>query len=276
MHYRRLLISLLAACLAGLLLVTPGRAIPPLPSSFYGVVKLNGQNAPDGTVIRALIGGIAYAQAQTQTYQGNSVYSLDIPGDDPSTPAVEGGREGEAIQFEVAGAVASQTGTWHSGTNVNLVLSAAASSPQATVTHTPTQTLTPAIQAPTLTPSPTQAAPTTAQPTAAIRPSDTAGAGSATILPPGATSTASLPATLTNAPTGVTSPASSATLPAGTATSIETKPAPAVSSAAATTPDTGGSPGSGANPLTGTLLLVSAAALVAIAAAALIYRHTKK
>ena len=106
---------------------------------------------PDGTLVRALINGRAYAQARAQTYQGDSVYSLDVAGDDSSTAdTVEGGREGDTIQFEVAGAFANQTGTWHGGTNVrlNMTVSAAAaptalaptSAPAAVPTRQPTTT----------------------------------------------------------------------------------------------------------------------------------------
>jgi hypothetical protein len=129
------------------LLSTPGvgYAFPPLPSSFYGTVKLNAANLPDGTRIEALINDQVYAYSQTQTYQGGSVYSLDIPGDDSSTPAVvEGGVEGDTIQFRVGGILASQTAVWHSATNVELNLSVSSTStplpPQPTPTPLPTQT----------------------------------------------------------------------------------------------------------------------------------------
>ena len=145
------LFSLALICLLSLLTAGSAMAFPPLPSSFYGAVKANGANVPDGTLVRALINGRAYAQARTQTYQGDSVYSLDVPGDDSSTAdAVEGGREGDTIQFEVAGALASQTGAWHSGTNVRLNLTASAavaptalaptSAPAAVPTQPPTTT----------------------------------------------------------------------------------------------------------------------------------------
>ncbi len=140
----RLLLSLFLAGLAGLLAVTPALAIPPLPSSFYGKVQVNGKNVPDGTVVRALIGGNVYAEGRTQAYQGSSVYSLDVPGDEAGTQALEGGREGDTVQFEVGGVLAGQTGTWHSGSNTNLDLSAQTSSalaaPPPTIAPPPTQT----------------------------------------------------------------------------------------------------------------------------------------
>ena len=119
-------------------------AVPPLPSSFYGTVKFNGENFPEGTVVEALINGQVISQTQTLLYQGDSVYSMDVSGDDPSTTVVEGGQEADVIQFRVGGLVAAETGLWESGTNVALDLSITGSSspepPQATLTPMPTQT----------------------------------------------------------------------------------------------------------------------------------------
>lgn len=120
------------------------QAFPPLPSSFYGVVKLNGANVPDGTRVEALVDGAVVAYTASRTYEGASVYSVDVPGDDSSTAAVEGGRQGGTIIFRVGGAPAKETGTWRSGTNTQLDLSltsaTAIASPQPTRTALPTQT----------------------------------------------------------------------------------------------------------------------------------------
>ena len=78
-------------------------AVPPLPSSMYGTVTVNNENVPDGTVIEALINNQVVAYAYTQTYQGNSVYSLDVPGDDSSTTEIEGGIDDDAITFKIGG-----------------------------------------------------------------------------------------------------------------------------------------------------------------------------
>ena len=127
-----------------LFITNPALAIPPLPSSFYGTVKVNQANVADGTIIQALVGGQVVAEGFTQTYQGDSVYALDVRGDDPDTPAQDGGREGDTIQFKIGGAAADQTGVWHGGTNANLNLTASATvpiiTPQATPSPVPTQT----------------------------------------------------------------------------------------------------------------------------------------
>jgi hypothetical protein len=91
-----------------------------------------------------LIKDKVFAYSQTLTYQGDSVYALDIPGDDASTTEVEGGREGDTIFFKIGGILADQTGVWHSATNVNLNLTVTSTNtplpPQATSTPLPTQT----------------------------------------------------------------------------------------------------------------------------------------
>jgi hypothetical protein len=103
--------------------VTPVLAVPPLPSGFYGTIKVNGSNVVNGTVVRALVNGVQYATAQTFTYNGESWYSILVPGDDPSTPSIiEGGVQGNTVVFAVADNDVAQTGTWASGTNIQLDL----------------------------------------------------------------------------------------------------------------------------------------------------------
>jgi hypothetical protein len=129
---------------SSLLYVTPARAFPPMPSSFYGTVKVNGENVADGTLIQALIGGQVFAEGYAQPYQGDSVYALDVRGDDSATTTLDGGREGDEIRFKIGGVLADQTATWHSGTNVKLSLTSTSSkpvsTPRATPTPPPTQT----------------------------------------------------------------------------------------------------------------------------------------
>jgi len=123
----RIPLTIAAACVLSLLSVIPALAAPVLPSSFYGTLKVRGANLPDGTLVQALVGGQVYAETLSQTYQGDSVYTLDIRGDDTDTSAQDGGREGDTVQFKVGGLLAEQTGIWHGGTNVRLNLTVAAS-----------------------------------------------------------------------------------------------------------------------------------------------------
>lgn len=145
MPYRTLTIASVVLLL--LVLFLPGsrvQAVPLLPSSFYGKVLVNNAPVADGTEVQALVNGQVVASSLTQPYQGSSYYSLSVPSDDTQTAGVEGGREGDIVQFKVGGLAAVETGTWHSGTNVelNLTVTAAATPvpPQPTRTPLPTQT----------------------------------------------------------------------------------------------------------------------------------------
>jgi hypothetical protein len=98
-------------------------APPPLPASFYGTVKSNGDNVPIGTQVSARINGVQYALSPYLGYNGETVYSLNVPGDDPGTPGIiEGGVPGDTIVFFVGGKQAAQTAIWQGGINVNLNL----------------------------------------------------------------------------------------------------------------------------------------------------------
>src|SRR5512137_1775776 len=97
--------------------VKPVKASPPLPSSFHGTVKIDGVNVPAGTVVSAWINGVQYRTATVVYIDPNMQYNLNVPGDDPATtPAIEGGKEGDTVFFHIGELVAGQTGTWHSGT----------------------------------------------------------------------------------------------------------------------------------------------------------------
>ena len=119
MKTKRRTIAILVALGVLLTSVSPVLALPPLPSSFYGTVKFNGANAPAGTLVSAKINGVPYAYVTVQTDPGVTVYALDVPGDDASTPgATEGGVQSAPIVFLVDGVPANETGIWQSGTNV--------------------------------------------------------------------------------------------------------------------------------------------------------------
>jgi hypothetical protein len=142
MRLRKMWGPVTLACLMALLMAAPAFAVPPLPSSFWGTVKINGANVANDTVIEALVNGNVYAQGRTQMYEGNSVYSLNTNGDDTDTAAVDGGHEGDTVEFTVGGVKAAETGVWHGGTNQNVNLTAAgqAATPPPTAVPQPTQT----------------------------------------------------------------------------------------------------------------------------------------
>ncbi len=129
------------------------QAFPPLPSSFHGRIRLNGANLPAGTTIQALISDQVYATSTIELYQGDSVYSLIVPGDDPGTAVVEGAQQGSVISFQVNGQLADQTATWQSGTSVALDLTITTNTTPNTATPTsaPQKTQTGTVPALTVT-----------------------------------------------------------------------------------------------------------------------------
>ena len=136
-HFSKLLI--ISLCLILLLMCyNKVAAVPPLPSSFYGTVTVNGSNLPEGTLVQAKI------DKKIVLHEGKSVYAIDVPGDDSSTSQVEGGVRGDVIQFVVGGLTANETGIWNSGTFVEFNLTVTSKStvepPQPTRTLLPTQT----------------------------------------------------------------------------------------------------------------------------------------
>lgn len=174
MPYRQL--TLASAILLLLVFIFPGRsvqAVPLLPSSFYGKVLVNNVPVADGTEVQALVNGQVVASGLTQPYQGSSYYSLSVPSDDNQTAGVEGGKEGDVIQFTVGGLAAAETGFWHSGTNIQLDLTVTTSAtpqpPQPTRTPLPTQTSIQAVS-PTSTPTLAPVFPSATQPAGALSP----------------------------------------------------------------------------------------------------------
>lgn len=121
-----LLVSL--GTLGSLLITDPAHAQPPLPSSFYGRVILDGKDIAAGTTVVAYVKGVAVARKPSQIYQGHSVYAINVPGDDPTTSTVEGGVQGDTVSFAVQERYgAKEVGTWSLGTNVELNLNASTS-----------------------------------------------------------------------------------------------------------------------------------------------------
>lgn len=121
----RILLAFYLACLALVSQVGAAYAVPPLPSGFWGAARFNGQDAPPGAQVTAWINGLPYAVTTTQLYQGQTVYSLDIPGDDPATTAIEGGVPGDLVQFTIDAFPTQESGVWQSGSNLQLDLSVA-------------------------------------------------------------------------------------------------------------------------------------------------------
>jgi hypothetical protein len=186
-----------------LLVAAPVSAVPPQPSTFWGTVTLSGSSAPDGTLITAYVlddsTQIVCGTTTTFTQGEDSVYTLNVNGDDDETGEKDGADTGDTVYFLIgSGAeqvLASQTGTWLTSVSAQLNLSGAAAP---TVTSTPTLSPTP-----THSPTPTPTGPT---PTSTATPTHTS------------TTTSTVTQTHTPTPT----PTATGPTPTPTATQIPT------------------------------------------------------
>lgn len=117
--------------IVALLFVASVAAMPPLPTTFFGDVIVNGESAPVGTVVSGWVGDTKYIEFVVGSYDHEvGRYTLDFPGDDPDTQNLEGAREGEIVTFKVDGTVAEQTGVWHEAQGfVNVDISISGQSP---------------------------------------------------------------------------------------------------------------------------------------------------
>lgn len=99
-------------------------AAPPLPASFYGFAQVSGADASAGATVAAWINNSKIAEAPVTMVNGRASYRIDVLGDDPDTPVVEGGVDGDLVTFTVDGALATQTAAWQLGAYTALDLSA--------------------------------------------------------------------------------------------------------------------------------------------------------
>lgn len=144
--------------------------LPPQPFYVRGTVKAGGENVPEGTPVGAWCGDVRYASFPAVLVEGypDTLYSLEVPGDDTATLDVkEGCAAGETVTFTIGPLPADQTAQWVAGGDVELALTTAGTvaspTPTATMTLTPTSTAT-VTETPTATPTPTA----TSTPTATV------------------------------------------------------------------------------------------------------------
>ena len=96
-----------------------------MPCGFWGTVRQTDANVPAGTAITAWIGGTQYARTEALLYDGQSVYNIDLPADDPDTPQKEGGVAGDQVRFKIGGLWADEMGIWCEASAVNVDISTA-------------------------------------------------------------------------------------------------------------------------------------------------------
>jgi uncharacterized repeat protein (TIGR01451 family) len=73
----------------------------PLPMQVKGRVLVNGENLPDGTVIRAWCGGLEAGSGLTQIASGESLYQIPVRADDPSQGGRDGCFSGDEVSFTI-------------------------------------------------------------------------------------------------------------------------------------------------------------------------------
>lgn len=110
------LFGLMVALLLALPMTAAAQALP--PSGFYGEVAAGGAVVKDGTVVDVSVDGKKVTSTKTLTFQGKSVYTVDVVGD--------AALAGKTVEFTIGTLKATQTGKWASGSNVALNLSFAA------------------------------------------------------------------------------------------------------------------------------------------------------
>ncbi len=115
-------------------LTTPA-APPPLPASFYGEIHISPNPPQPGALIEARISGVTSPIASIAIALDGAtlVYALDVPGDNTSTPEIEGAAEGQLVTFSIAGTDLG-TAEWHTGTHTRLDFTSATEPPP--VPHT--------------------------------------------------------------------------------------------------------------------------------------------
>lgn len=95
-------------------------AVPPLPSSFWGMITFNGTRIPLSAELSAYVDGVKCGRAQPFLYMGTTFYSVSVKGDDPDTPEKDGGWEDDLIEFRLNEMPLATAARWHGGTNVRL------------------------------------------------------------------------------------------------------------------------------------------------------------
>jgi hypothetical protein len=101
--------------------VSPALAVPPTPYSIYGTVMNNGSYVGAGVEVSAWINGVKYAWNTTTVSSGVTYYFMDVPGEDPSVPGIQGGVDGDKVYFKIGDQWASEHGIWHQVSSVEIL-----------------------------------------------------------------------------------------------------------------------------------------------------------
>ena len=83
--------------------ITVNESTPPpiLPASFYGAAHFNDHAPTAGDLVLASLPGVAFSTPLVVQPDLSLTYAIDLPGDLPDTPEIEGGVEGSPITFSI-------------------------------------------------------------------------------------------------------------------------------------------------------------------------------
>ncbi len=114
---------ILALLLMGAVIGVVNAAQPPLPTSYWGYVRIAGNLSPmPNTLITVLDAAGNVINNATATSNSDGLYQVNVPWDDPATTQVEGVVSGETITFTVSGKTVTSRVIGAQGTNNNLDL----------------------------------------------------------------------------------------------------------------------------------------------------------
>lgn len=113
------------------------QAPPARPARFAGSVTVDGQPATAGTVVQALVNGVACGVTTVFVEGGEGRYVVDVDALEPAGAAC--GTDGATVSFTVGGQAANETGTWHDY-QLNLVNLTVTTATPVPTTVTPTET----------------------------------------------------------------------------------------------------------------------------------------
>jgi len=114
-----LILSMLVFVAPAVAQISPPPSIPSY-HVFHGEVKIDGNPAPDGTMVSAHIGSLSWSTVTSDGAYGNRELFF-VPSDDTAVPGKDGGANGDEIIFKVDGEEAA-TYTFQSTTATNLNL----------------------------------------------------------------------------------------------------------------------------------------------------------
>ncbi len=206
-------IALLALASTLLLSVLPtlayAQALP--PNRFYGSAKINGNDAPEGTVVEAYIGNTLCGSGTVQSRNNTEQYFVDALS---GTQKPGCAKDGDTVKFKVAGLDAKETGKYATAaaTNLNLTASGTPHNSAPPTVLAPGQGGTPLT--PLATPAPTEAPTVPATPAATVAATGTAAAAASETPAASATATPQGSATATATATATPSLVSPAARPA--------------------------------------------------------------